>query len=332
MSKIIHYNHNYYDLLKDYCQKSWPDSSVKYYEYKMNEIPENANDVLENLIALNDEGDIVGCNFFLPTRALIHGVETKIYWSHNTLVDEKYRGDLGMEMMLAAKGKDKFGAGLSLINYKIQKRLKSNFLGIEHSYIKLNLQTPISLIFCCLKKGTNYSFKAFDRIATNGYCFKLITDIHQLTIPNNGYWFNVESDVEFVRDEHFIDKRFLHNFNKYYLYAHDDKDGQTDMYFVLRITRRKGLPVLSIIDFRYGMNNKNALKVIINAANKLARKNGFPFTLLCTTMVVDKSLYSFKLKDNPCAAVLGPKKLKFPNPSSIVFTMADADADFQTIG
>lgn len=331
MGEIIHYRPDYYNLLKEYYLKSWPNSPVEYYEYKMNEIPEDPNDILENLIVLNDNGEIVGCNFFLPTRALIHGVETKIYWSHDTLVDEDYRGDLGMELMLAVKGKDKFGAGLSLINYKIQKRMKANFLGTEHSYIKLNSLTPFSFISRFLKKGTNLSFKAFSNITANSCCFKLITDIYQLTIPNKGYWFNVESDVEFIRDAHFIDKRFLHNFNQYYMYAHEDRDNRTDMYFVLRVTYRKGFPVLSIIDFRYDMNNEDALKVIINATNKLARKNSIPFTLLCTTMKVDRSLYTFKLKDNPCAAVLGPKALKSQSSSSIVFTMADADADFQTI-
>lgn len=330
MSKIIHYKPEYYNLLKEYYIKTWPERPIEYFEYKINEIPEDADDLHENLIVFDDNAKIVGCNFFFPTWALVLGNETKIYWSHDTIIDEEYRGDLGMELMLAIQGANKFGAGLSSINYKIQKRMKTPFLGTEHSYVKLNALSPFSMVYRRLNKG--FSFNERNMVRADGYEFKLIKDIRQLTIPNKGYWFNVESDVEFIRDAYFIDKRFLHNFNKYYLYAHDDKDGHTDMYFVLRITRRKGFPVLSIIDFRYDMNNKKALKVVINAANKLARKNGIPFTLLCTTMIVDKSLYTFKLKDNSCAAVLGPKKLKLPNPSSIVFTMADADADFQTIG
>lgn len=331
MSEIIHYRPDYYSPLKDYFLKSWPNSPVEYYEYKMNEIPEDASDVLENLIALNDKGEIVGCNFFLPTHALIHGVETKIYWSHDTIVDEEYRGDLGTELMLAVKGDYIFGAGLSLINYKIQKRMKTPFLGTEQSYIILNALSPLSLIKYFITRGSKVQLKEINSVKVDGFEFKRITDISQITIPNQGYWFNVESDVEFIRDAHFIEKRFLHNFNRYDFFAHKDKDGKTDMYFVVRLTYRKKFPVLSIIDFRYDQNDTKALRMIINGASKLARKNRIPFTLLCTTMHVDKRLYTFKLKENKCAAVLGPKRIKYKNPSSIVFTMADADADFQTV-
>jgi hypothetical protein len=331
MGKIIHYTPDYYSPLKEYYLKTWSNRSIEYFDYRIKVIPENSNDVLENIIALNDKGEIVGCNFFLPTHALINGIDTKIYWSHDTIVDEKYRAELGTEMMLAIKGDNIFGAGLSLINYKIQKRMKTPFLGTEQNYIILNALSPLSLIKCFITRGSRVQLREINSVKVNGLEFKRITDISQITIPNQGYWFNVESDVEFIRDAHFIKKRFLHNFNKYDFYAHKNKEGKTDMYFVVRLTYRKGFPVLSIIDFRYDKNDKKALKTIIKGASKIARQNGIPFTLLCTTMHVDKKLYTFKLKENKCAAVLGPKKIKFINPGSIVFTLADADADFQTV-
>lgn len=331
MSKLISYSSDYYEAFKTYYKKNWPERNIGYYDYMFGIGLDAANDVHENILAVDDENNIIGCQLYLPTRALINGVDTRILWSHDTLIDEAFRGDLGMEFMLVHKDTHVFGAGLSLINYKIQKRIKTPFLGTEQSYILLNSMSPFSLASCLFKRGKRKELKEIDTVTANGHEFKRVTDIKELTIPHGGYWFGVESDVEFIRDAHFIEKRFLHNFNKYDLYAHTGKDGNTDMYFVVRLTYRKGFPVLSIIDFRYNKNKESDLKIILKAASKLARINNIPFTLLCTTMFVDKSLYTFKLKENKCAAVLGPKKLKFKNPSSIVFTMADADADFQTV-
>lgn len=327
MGKIIHYTFEYYDRLKAYCLKVWPGKSAEYFDYRFKEIPENPSDVEKNLIAINDEGQIVGCQLFFPTRALVHGMDTKVFWAHDTILDEEYRGDLGTDLMLSVNG-IVFGAGLSEVNYKIQKKLKTPFLGTEHIYFILNVLSPLSLFLCLLRRGQKKVFNPYEKVKSKGYTFKYVTDVNQIAIPNNGYWFNSDSDVEFVRDAHFLDKRFIHNFNKYYLYSHEDENGKADMYFVLRITYGKGLPILSVVDFRYDKLNKDSLSVILNAANMLAMKNHVAFVRICTTMTLDKSLYSFMRKDWPTAVIVGPKTLKYDDPSSIVYTEADSDTDF----
>lgn len=329
MSKIIRYNINYYTSLKNYYYKNWIDRDPDYFDYRIKEIPEDQIDTQDNLIVVNDHDEIVGCQFVLPTKALVQGIERNICWNNDTLIDEEYRGDLGVELMVyPSEGKLQFGAGLSQINLKIQKKLRTPFLGTSKDYIILNWKSPFTLLRS--KIGPTYAPKIHtEYIKIAEYRFCRINNISQLTIPNKGYWFGGESDVEFIRDAHFIEKRFLSNFNQYHLFAHYNQDGVSDMYFVVRIIHRKGFPVLSVVDVRYNRKNLKALPIMLKAANKIAMKSGIPFTLFTTTMNIDKSMYHKRLKINECAVVTGPKKINYNDVDSIIVTAADSDADFQ---
>lgn len=332
MAHLCYYDSSYYSKLKEFYFRQHPERKTEYFDYFMKVIPYSEIIAKNNILVLNDEDEIVGCHLYLPTKAMVKGVEKDVFWGHDTLILEQYRGDLGVELMMEQyNGRLQFGQGYSEVNYKIQRKMKTPILGIAHRYLLWNWKTPVSLfisLFTGSSRVLNYALK---HVSSNGMTFDLIDNIEDLKIPNNGYWQNTSTEVEFVRDRYFIEHRFLKNFNKYYFYAHKTAEGGHDAYFVVRVVNIRGLKFLSVVDFRFTGAAKESMACILKAANKISRSNNIPFVYIDTTLDIDKSLCDFKFKDNVLASVMGPWGMKFKNTETVLFTSADTDLDFQRI-
>ena len=112
--KLVNYQDTYYRALCEFVSRMWPERPSAYLEYRLKKIPEDASDVRVNLLAIDDQDNIVGCTLVFPTRAEIFGEEKKIYWSHDTIIESSCRGEIGMDLMLATNAVEGcFGIGLS---------------------------------------------------------------------------------------------------------------------------------------------------------------------------------------------------------------------------
>jgi len=327
MPKIINYHSSYYDKLLYFIKKTWKNrkNATDYLNYRLLKVSNNLLDIEKNLLVLNDNDEIVGCNFFFPAKATILGEVHTLYWSHDTYIEEKYRGDLGMELLLRTNStKRMFGFGLSPIVKKIQQKLKTNFIAKTMIYFIFNRWSIKILLYklgILLPKENDLIIP--NKIKVNKVIFELKTCVEDVSIPNEGYWNKGELDIEINRDESFLRHRFFENHNTYYFFQKKEKKS----YFVVRKILLLGIPTISLVDFRCDLDDFDEYLQILRAVNKIAIKNRIPLVLTLST-ILDKKVRLFpililrylKTRD----IITNIKSIKNP---SIFITSADSDAD-----
>ena len=330
MSEIINYQSSYYEKLLFFYKKTWNKRvhAEDYLIYRLFKISDNPLDIEKNLLAITDDDEIVGCNLFLPAKAMIFGEEHTIYWSNDTFVEEKYRGDLSMELVLKTnKTKRLFGFGMTPINRKIQKKLKTNFIAETNIYFVIN-RWVIKIFLYKLKVTLPEKTELRtipDKIIVKGDVFELVKHAKDVSVPNNGYWNKGKLDIEMKRDFDYFNHRFFNNYNTYYFYQ--KKDGWKKSYFILRkIVSGKGIPAISLVDFRYDLDDFCEYLKILHAVNKFAVINRIPMVTNRST-ILDKKIrfYPFAIRnDNKSEIVTNIKNILSP---SIFITSSDSDAD-----
>lgn len=329
--EIVNFSPEYYNDLLAFSKKMWPRNSEEYLKYRLFQIPENVEDNKHNLLVIN-EGKIVGCTLYMPTKARIYGKEENILWSHDMIVEEKYRGGAGLLLIIEMlKIKSTFGFGTTDINYKIQKELGTKFIGIAKHFIIFNFWSfkllLIKLKLIGVPAREKYSFP--DEISVKGKIFRRVLCIKELKIPDNGYWSNSSVDIDFLRDEHFLKNRFFENFNKYFFYKLDPayKTQHDECYFVVRPTVEGGYPVLSLVDFRFNFKKQEQIMLVFKAVAKITKRNRIPLATVRTSLEYKKlNLFPLIFKRNSRMDIV----TYFPvNTNLMVFiTNADSDSDF----
>lgn len=330
--KIVNYNSNYYNELVLFCQRMWPKNSQKYLNYKLFEFPENPDDNIYNLLVISDDNKIIGCNFFFPTKAKIGDKEEKVFWSHDTMIDPIYRtnGEAGMMLIAELMQKNNvFGIGLSDINYKIHKKIKATFLGEGNRFFILTFWS-LKLVLYKLKLfkfGTLKEYFYPTSIQVKQFRFIKISNVNQLNIPNNGYW-NPNLTIDFVRDAHFLNKRFFDIHKNYQFYKLDNEldNIADDCYFVVRVVERRGIPLLELVDLRYNMNKNFQYKLVISAVLKIIKTNKLPIGMMKSNISKKKiSLFPLMFKTKDPIHFLTYNRIK--GNVSFFITFADSDAE-----
>jgi len=330
MVRVINYCDKYFDKLIDFCAKVWPSKSKEYLEYRL-KIFCNNNDISFNLLVVDSKDNIVGCNLFFPTKVFLAGKIKNAYWSHDTFLQPEYRGEAGVDLIMRSfMCKEYFGAGLSDINKKIQRKLKTNFLTKCNKYYCFNAFFLIPFLWW---RKTNYAFPNAAQ-SKHGTIFSLIKNPQNVIIYNGGFWNSDISPVDFIRDENFISKRFYNLFNKYYLFQSNDSS-QNYPYFVLRLIKFKGyIPALSIVDYRFCLKEKDFFFEILSTVRHIAKTMHIPLIIFSYSHLNNfSSLFPLIIKRDeamakdiitrvPCTAISDSSL--YP----IVVTPADSDDDF----
>jgi hypothetical protein len=331
--RIVNFEPGYFEELLGFCKRMWPRNTENYLRYRLFQFPEQVEENKVNLLVLNDENKIIGCNFFFPTKAKLFGKEEKIFWSHDTMIDPEYRKDGFAGMLLISElmqMKNVFGCGLSDINYKIHKRIKAHFLGSGNQFIIVSFWSfKLVLYKLHLLDISNVKDYHYPEIIQVGdITFKKITDITQLNIPENGYW-NPELDIDFIRDAHFLKNRFFDNYNKYEFYALTGCETD-ECYFVVKAVMRRGLQFLQLVDFRFNMNKKYQYQTILKAVLKIIRMNRLPFAMMKTNFLHKKfSFFPLVIKLTGSIHFLTYNKIKENVSFLITFADSDSDPDFK---
>lgn len=333
--KIVNFEPEHYEELLAFSKKIWPGKSEEYLKYRLFQIPEQLEDNRYNLLVINDDGKIVGCTLYFPTKARINGKEEKIFWGHDMFVEEHYRGAAGLRLIAEMCNIiTAFGFGATELNFKIQKELGTKFIGIARQYLIFNIWSfkllLIKLKLIGISKPYRYNFP--DKLKVGKYLFNKISSVKELNIPDNGYWSDSSIDIDFVRDEHFLKNRFFENFTKYYLYSlkPDNSSEPNECYFVVRPAFEGGFPVLSIVDFRFAFKKPEQYELILKAASRLGRINRFPLVTLRTSVEYKPfNLNPLILRTNAQEHIV----TNFPvqNSLTIFATNADSDPDFLSL-
>jgi len=286
-ASIIEISPEYKDRLYRYLMHLRPKFGDKYVTYCVEEACDVDNP--QSILVLNDSDEIVGCHLFFETYARIKGYEKKIVWGHDTYLDENYRHEIGLDFMLKISDvSNMVGYGLSDVNRKIQKLTPSVvFLEGMLKYYKFSSWFIWGIIKKILR-GCRIPHYLPSIIRTKGTTFAICENSNQLEIPNQGYWNKDVQDVEFVRDEEFINKRFFNSdIHQYYVYTSQEKD----CYFVVRPILFKSIPALFVADFRYDMHQPKRLNDIFDCAEKICRKKHIGIMLFITNDVNVRNRY-----------------------------------------
>jgi len=286
-ANIIKVSQDYRDRLYLYLMQLRPRFGEKYVTFCVEEACHGDNP--QSILAVNDKDEIVGCHLFFETSARIKGEEKEIVWGHDTYLDEGYRHDIGLDFMLEVSGVgNMLGYGLSDVNRKIQKRIPSIvFVEGMLKYFKFTAWG----VWGGTKKYLRCSHipnRLPSIIRTKGASFAICDNSTQLDIPNKGYWNKDVQDIEFVRDEEYMNKRFFNSpVHKYYIYTSQEKD----CYFVVRPILFHGIQALFLVDFRYDMRQKDRIFDILDGVEKICRKLHIGIMLTTTNDVNVRSRY-----------------------------------------
>lgn len=316
--KFINYSEDWRDKLRAYMLKTFPSYTEAYIDYCL----DCSSGATPSIMVLNEHNDIVGCQLFYCTKVLIQGEEMDTHWGHDTYLDKEYRGAFGLDFVLYLNRFIGFGLGLTSINNKILHKKKAGFMDGTYSYYSITRKvvfTPFQMLF-----GVSPKLYDKDELKVENYVFHRIYDAKEMTIPNNGFWLKNILDVDFIRDEAFLNNRFLHNnVHSYYLYSMDYK-GET-CYFVFRGTKYRNMPAITLCDFRY--SNPELSTVILKAFWRIAVKSNIGILLFVGGDTnIDKNMSKVMLKYKlPMDFVV---HIKVKTDMTYCVTGADSDVDF----
>lgn len=326
-SKIIPLSEEYRIPLTAYMCIKFPSYSPKYIAYDIDEAIKGNQERATSFIVINDNHKIVGCHLSYNTKAWIKGKEVSAIWGHDTYLDSEYRREVGMDFILEISAyKYGFGVGLTEINYKIQKLIRSNiFVDGVRKYCVLNSWILWRKVLNFLRISSKAPILP-SSIHVKDKTFIQCHTPKDIAILNGGYWNKDICEVDFIRDEAFLNKRFFQNpVHQYFVYTLKDER----CYFVLRPVIFKGVYVLMVVDFRYDYSKPELIRWIFKAAQIVCNKKRLGAILFTTSDNHVKTLFknNKKSKSYPVAFVGGKKNITSNN-SLIFLTAADSDDEF----
>lgn len=326
-AKIIPLSAEYTDQLAVYMHKIFPLYSKKYILFNIDEAINSNKEKATSFITVDDNRGIVGCHLSFSTKAWIHDKEVIAVWGHDTYLDSEYRRELGMDFVLETSAyKYGFGMGLTDINTKIQKLIRSNiFVDGVRKYCVLSPWILWRKVQSFLKISTAAPLLP-STIHIVNKIFTKCQSPKDILIPNKGYWNKDICEIDFIRDEEFLNKRFFLNpVHQYYIYTIKDES----CYLVLRPVLFKGVYALMVVDFRYDNTKPEQVRLIFKAAQKVCNQKRLGAIIFTTSDKNVKSLFDDnKLCRSYPVAFVGGKKNITSKDSIIYLTAADSDDEF----
>lgn len=317
--RIIDYDKKYKEKLFKYIKVRFPKYSDNYIEYIISE----AEGVLKSQLVVDEEDNIVGCHFWYNTKLYSRGEIVESAFGHDTYLEPFVRRYIGLDFVLKISTDKTMGNGLTDINDKIQKKLKTTYVNNVYNLFWISLLAPL---YTLLYRKFDYNIST-DNIVVGEFEFKRASSICDLNLVEDGFWYKDSVDYDIYRGADFLNDRFLKNkVHKYFFFYECKKN--VPCYFVVRPIIYRKLFALLLVDFRYDISNEKLPGAIIKAVKKIANdsKLGVIMTTTSDSSIIKKMSSWTTLKKN--AIVLLSKKLKGNFDSVISITPADSDSDF----
>ncbi len=327
-ANIIPMSDSYRSKLEAYMHQKFPTYSNAFIKYDVNEAIGTEIQESKSFIAINEEDEIVGCNLGYITKAWIKGEVRLAVWGHNTFLNKEYRRHLGLDLIMKmVENKDGFGYGLTDINFKIQHLVKTNiFIKGLRKFCIVNRWFFWKEI--CKRFGKKYKEQSSlpSIIKYKDTLFHLCKSAKEINIPNEGFWNKDICEIDFIRDEDFLNKRFFHNtVHKYYVYTNQNNN----CYFTIRPILFRGISAIQVADFRYSTHDPSMPKRIFQAIEKVCIKSHSGALLFTTS---DRNIQKIYMKRKLCKSYPVPFVCYRKNVSSenayIFVNAADSDDEF----
>lgn len=327
-AKIIHPTEQYRNKLISYMHQIHPTYTDAFIQYDVDEAIGNKDFETKSLIVVNESDEIVGCHFYFNTKAWINGEERNALWGHNTYLNKEYRRIVGLDMMLEmATIKNGFGYGLTDINYKIQKLIKGNiFINGLRKYHKANIWFAWGMLLRSLRTKIQIPKSLPSYINYGKEKFTLCQNVNEIYVPNGGFWYKDICEIDFIRDQEFLNKRFFYNpVNKYYIYTNQNRN----CYFAIRPILHQGIMSIQVADVRYLHTQPEHAKTIFRTIEKICSRLHAGSLLFTTSDRVIKTLYDKDrlCKSYPVAFICSKKNVSSTN-ANIIINAADSDDEY----
>jgi GNAT superfamily N-acetyltransferase len=281
-------------------------------------------------LALDENNKIVG-QFMLNNQEWhFQGITREGFFGYDFFVEESCR-KTGAGALLMIKAIRKctpfFGLGLAKDSQKMFSAGGLKVIGSLGKFLWINriASSILHSLKYFLKRGTSFKvlakvdFPAF--LDIEGVSFKLLSDS-----PDSSYNdYHDPEAIEFSRSHEFLKWRFFKSKIKYYFYYCSSRE--YPIYFVLRPAQRKGLNLLSIVDYKVPLGQELLWNLILRASKKIARLLSFDGIVTASSHV----FFNQGLKDEKFFPAGKPAPILSTISTSakpaVYFTMADADID-----
>ena len=188
------------------------------------------------------------------------------------------------------------------------------------------LTTP-KIVLSPIQKLFNITphLKINDNLRIGNHSFRLVENINDVVIPNDGFWFKGYKDLDFIRDASFLEQRFINN--KVFSYSlYSTQNGDVPCYFVIRSTSYRGIPALTLCDYRYTPDHPDMASMIIKAVKRIASGCNFGVVFFVSGDAnMQKALRHTMFVSRPVDFVTN---VKLKKDASFIITGADSDCDF----
>jgi hypothetical protein len=324
--QVVSYSPQWHARLLEYMRKVYPYRGVQYLDWWLSNIDSGCeDDWLKCFIVVEDE-EIIGCTTAIPIELVRDGIRNTLYLRGNTIISPEKRGK-GISKLLYDKVNsynDWLSVGITDIAWKIQPKFVKSFTPIRpiNIYVAANGWIFPQLVRRFFKrKSSPMRFPEHIRLSHNK-TFAHIDDAKALLAPEKGCW---SKDLELVRDEAFIQKRFFDIYcgERYAIYKYEEQ-GKASGYVVLRKIVYGGFDMVSVVDYRF-LDRRDERKAFL-LAQKVARHNrmGLVFGMSSRKYhFLGSPLLITTPKKLNCA--VGNKEVDF---SDLLITSADSDLDF----
>lgn len=326
-ARIIPLSEEFRISLAEYMCKINPSFTKDYIDYNVNEGILGNQERNTSFIVVDEKLNIVGCHLSFSTKAWIHGKEVPVVWGHDTYLNSEYRREIGMDLVLEiAAIKNGFGLGLSDINLKIQKLIRSAmFVDGTRKYCIISPWIIWRKCQSFFKISHNLPALPSSITTGNNTIIQCKTP-DDISIPNKGYWNKDICEVDFIRDKDFLNKRFFQNpVHTYTVYTIKGES----CYFVLRPIQFRGVCALMLADFRYDPAQPIFVHIMYEAIIKLCNKKRFGAILFITNdRHLQELIKGFIICKSYPVAFVGGKENLTSKDSIVLLNAADSDDEF----
>ena len=331
--QTIHYNQEWHDRLQAFMLSVYPHRNPEYLNWWITNIDNAGLECWDKcLLILENNKIIIGCTTVNITSIINQNYVESFFFRGNTIIAPDQRGKgISKEIYNRVNSYNNWlSLGITDIAWKIQPKYVVNFSPLRS--IKVYIGINRRIVFQLLKKLFRVSDSSLSDVSfplqlnINGHDeIRRIRNVSEMYIPINGQW--MEDDVEFVRDEAYIKKRFFDIYcaERYGVYQYISK-GKNIGYVILKKTRYKGFEMISLVDYRFYTRKDELLA--FKVASKIARLNHIGLVIAFSSRDYGNRITPLLIKMKKtlnCATGYKDYVNKF---NDVLITSADSDLDF----
>lgn len=331
--QTIHYAPEWHDRLLAFMQSVYPHRNPEYLNWWITNL-DNAGPAYwdKSPLILENGNQIIGCTTVNPISIVNHNSTEPFFCWGNTIISPNQRGKGISKGIYNERNlfKNWLAIGITDIGWKIQLKYVNYFTPLRpiNVYFSFNRVLVVQL----LKKLFHVSNSSLSDVSfpiqlkINGHDeIRRIRNVSEMVIPVNGHWMG--DDVEFVRDEAFIKKRFFDIYcaERYGVYQYIS-NGKNIGYVILRKTRYKGFEMISLVDYRF--YSRKDEKLAFKLASKIARLNHIGLIIAFSSRDYGNLLTPIVIKAKKKVSCATGYKDGVDKFNDALITSGDSDLDF----